>query len=87
MTEFEKLPVLVGFAPQVVHNSLAETISQAGLKQYHVAETENMRTLLSFKWHSGRSIPGKDERLFHLQRFLLMIKRRKCRLRKLQKKW
>lgn len=41
MTEYEKqLPAVVAFAPIVVHNSLAEVISKAGLKQIHVAETE-----------------------------------------------
>ena len=41
MTEYEKeLPAIVAFAPVVVHNSLAEAISKAGLKQMHVAETE-----------------------------------------------
>ncbi|MFZ2190169.1 MAG: 2,3-bisphosphoglycerate-independent phosphoglycerate mutase [Candidatus Magasanikiibacteriota bacterium] len=40
MTEYEKeLPIVVAYGPQVVHNSLAETISKAGLKQFHVAET------------------------------------------------
>ncbi len=41
MTEYEKeLPAVVAYAPIVVHNSLAEVISKAGLKQMHVAETE-----------------------------------------------
>jgi len=41
MTEFEKqLPAVVVYAPIVVHNSLAEVISKAGLKQFHIAETE-----------------------------------------------
>ena len=41
MTEYEKnLPAAVAFAPMVVHNSLAEVVSKAGLKQVHVAETE-----------------------------------------------
>lgn len=41
MTEYAKdLPVTVAFAPVVVHNSLAEVISKAGLKQVHIAETE-----------------------------------------------
>ncbi len=41
MTEFEKqLPVIVAYTPIVVHNSLAEVISKAGLKQFHIAETE-----------------------------------------------
>lgn len=41
MTEYEKeLPVVVAYPPVVIRNSLAETISRAGLKQAHVAETE-----------------------------------------------
>jgi len=41
MTEYEKnLPATVAYAPIVVHNSLAEVISKAGLKQMHAAETE-----------------------------------------------
>lgn len=41
MTEYEKnLPVIVAYEPVVIHNSLAEVISKAGLKQYHIAETE-----------------------------------------------
>lgn len=41
MTEYEKeIPVTVAFSPIVIHNSLAEVISGAGLKQFHIAETE-----------------------------------------------
>lgn len=41
MTEYEKeTPVVVAFPPVVVTNCLAEVISKAGLKQFHVAETE-----------------------------------------------
>jgi 2,3-bisphosphoglycerate-independent phosphoglycerate mutase len=41
MTEYEKgLPVEVAFAPVVIENTLAETISKAGLVQLHIAETE-----------------------------------------------
>lgn len=41
MTEYAKdLPVLVAFAPEVVKYPLARVISDAGLKQLHVAETE-----------------------------------------------
>lgn len=41
MMEYEKdLPVRVVYAPQVIHQSLAEIVSKAGLKQLHVAETE-----------------------------------------------
>ncbi len=41
MTEYEKaLPVDVTFAPVVIHNCLAEVLSNAGLTQFHIAETE-----------------------------------------------
>ncbi len=40
-TEYEKeLPVHVVFSPIVIRNSLAEVISNAGLTQFHAAETE-----------------------------------------------
>ncbi len=41
MTEYEKeIPVVVAFPPTIVHASLADVVSNAGLKQFHVAETE-----------------------------------------------
>ena len=41
LTEFEKdLPAVAAYPPVVVHNCLAEIISKAGLKQFHIAETE-----------------------------------------------
>ncbi len=41
MMEYEKdLPVEVAFAPQIVENPLAKVISDAGMKQLHIAETE-----------------------------------------------
>jgi 2,3-bisphosphoglycerate-independent phosphoglycerate mutase len=41
MMEYEKdLPVVVAYEPIVIHNCLAEVVSKAGLKQFHVAETE-----------------------------------------------
>ena len=41
LSEYEKeLPVVVAYPPVVIRNSLAETISKAGLKQAHLAETE-----------------------------------------------
>lgn len=41
MTEYEKdLPVTVAFRPLVVKNPLAKVISDAGLSQLHIAETE-----------------------------------------------
>lgn len=41
MTEYEKsLPVHVAFRPQNIDDSLAKVISDAGLPQFHIAETE-----------------------------------------------
>ncbi len=41
MTEYEKnLPVTIAFPPEVITQPLAQVISQAGLHQLHVAETE-----------------------------------------------
>ncbi len=41
MTEYEKgLPVEVAFPPVAIANGLAEVLSQAGLVQLHIAETE-----------------------------------------------
>ncbi len=41
MTEYEKdLPVMVAFPPEVIRTCLAKVLSDAGLKQLHIAETE-----------------------------------------------
>jgi len=49
MTEYEKdLPVLVAYPPIVVFNSLAEAVSRAGKKQFHVAETEKYAHITFF---------------------------------------
>lgn len=49
MTEYEKeIPVLVAFPPIVIHNCLSEMISKAGLRQYHVAETEKYAHITFF---------------------------------------
>ena len=41
MTEYEKdLPVLVAFQPEVVKTCLSKVVSDAGLAQLHIAETE-----------------------------------------------
>ncbi|MFH2018774.1 MAG: 2,3-bisphosphoglycerate-independent phosphoglycerate mutase [bacterium] len=41
MTEYEReLPVVVAYPPLVVNNCLAETVSEDGKKQFHIAETE-----------------------------------------------
>ena len=49
MTEYEKeLPVDVAFPPDIVRNCLAEVVSKAGLKQYHIAETEKYAHITFF---------------------------------------
>lgn len=49
MTEYEKeLPVEVAYGPMVVTNCLAEVISKAGLKQFHIAETEKYAHITFF---------------------------------------
>ncbi len=49
MTEYEKeLPVIVAYPPIIVTNSLAETVSKAGLKQVHIAETEKYAHMTFF---------------------------------------
>lgn len=49
MTEYEKeVPVAVAYPPVVVENCLAAVISQAGLKQYHLAETEKYAHITFF---------------------------------------
>lgn len=41
MTEYEKdLPVSVAFPPQAIENCMAKVVSEAGLRQLHIAETE-----------------------------------------------
>lgn len=49
MTEYEKeIPVIVAFPPSVVYNSMAQVISDADLKQFHVAETEKYAHITFF---------------------------------------
>lgn len=62
MTEYEKdLPAVVAFAPLVVKNSLAETVSKAGKKQFHVAETEKYAHITFFLNGTVEdNFPGED---------------------------
>lgn len=49
MTQYERdIPVSIAFPPIVVHNCLAQVLSTAGLKQYHVAETEKYAHITFF---------------------------------------
>lgn len=62
MMEYEKdLPVTVAFAPQVIRNSLAEVVSNAGLKQFHAAETEKYAHVTFFlNGTIEEPFPGED---------------------------
>ncbi len=65
MTEYEKeSPVSVAYPPIAVHNCLAEVISKAGLKQFHIAETEKYAHVTFFlNGTVEEPYPGED-RLF-----------------------
>ena len=64
MTHYESgLPVEVAFGPEEVH-SLAQAFSEAGWRQFHVAETEKYAHVTYF-FNGGReeAWPGEDRRL------------------------
>jgi 2,3-bisphosphoglycerate-independent phosphoglycerate mutase len=64
MTEYEAgLAVLVAFPPEIVR-SLAEAFSEAGWRQFHVAETEKYAHVTYF-FNGGREapFPGEDRLL------------------------
>ncbi len=65
MTEYEKeIPVLVAYPPTMVHATLAEVISTAGLKQYHVAETEKYAHVTFFlNGTIEAAFPGEDRKI------------------------
>jgi 2,3-bisphosphoglycerate-independent phosphoglycerate mutase len=66
MSEYEKdLPVKIAFPPVKVEVPLAAVISQAGLKQYHVAETEKYAHVTFF--FNG----GKEEQFEGEERLLV----------------
>ncbi len=56
--------VPVAFPPQDISNTLAETLSKAGLKQLHIAETEKYAHV-TFFFNGGREepFPGEDRAL------------------------
>jgi len=62
MTEYDKdIPVLVAFPPEYVDCPLAKVISDAGLKQLHMAETEKYAHATYF-FNGGREepFPGQE---------------------------
>jgi len=62
MTEFEKgLPIEVAVPPNVIKNTLAEAISNAGLTQLHIAETEKYAHVTFFlNGTKEEPFPGED---------------------------
>ncbi len=59
--EYEKnLPVEVVFPPEVLKNTLGEVLSQAGLKQLRIAETEKYAHVTYF-FNGGREIKSEGE--------------------------
>ena len=64
MTEYEEgLPVQVAFPPETAR-SLAQAMSEAGWRQFHVAETEKYAHVTYF-FNGGveTAWPGEDRRL------------------------
>jgi 2,3-bisphosphoglycerate-independent phosphoglycerate mutase len=65
MTTYEAgLPVQVAFPPHDVVNPVARVVSDAGMKQFHTAETEKYAHV-TFFFNGGREqpFPGEDRRL------------------------
>lgn len=61
MTEYEKdLPVAVAFPPEQVTTSLAKVVSDAGLMQLHIAETEKYAHVTYF-FNGGQEVVYKGE--------------------------
>lgn len=60
-TEYEKnLPIAVVFPQEVIKNTLGEVLSQAGLKQLRIAETEKYAHVTYF-FNGGREIQSAGE--------------------------
>ncbi|MBV9100093.1 MAG: 2,3-bisphosphoglycerate-independent phosphoglycerate mutase [Candidatus Dormibacteraeota bacterium] len=69
-TEYERgLPAAVAFPREDVHHTLAEVVSEQGLHQFHVAETEKYAHVTYF-------INGGRERAFPLEERLLVPSQR-----------
>lgn len=61
MTEYEKdLPVDVAYPPELIDYPLARVISDAGLNQLHIAETEKYAHV-TFFFNGGKEDPFKNE--------------------------
>ncbi|MFA6304976.1 MAG: 2,3-bisphosphoglycerate-independent phosphoglycerate mutase [Patescibacteria group bacterium] len=61
MTEYEKdLPMDVAFPPELIASPLAKVISEAGLKQLHIAETEKYAHV-TFFFNGGQEVSFTNE--------------------------
>lgn len=62
LTEYEKdLPVEVAYPPQIIETCLARVLSDAGLKQLHIAETEKYAHVTFFmNGMREEEFPGED---------------------------
>ncbi len=62
MTEYEKdLPVEVAYPPQLIENCLAKAVSDAGMRQLHIAETEKYAHVTFFlNGMVEQEFPGED---------------------------
>jgi 2,3-bisphosphoglycerate-independent phosphoglycerate mutase len=61
MTQYEEgLPVRIAFQPRPVRHPLADVVSKAGLKQFHIAETEKYPHV-TFFLNGGREDPFTGE--------------------------
>jgi 2,3-bisphosphoglycerate-independent phosphoglycerate mutase len=61
LTEYGKgIPTLVAFPPSVIETTLAQEVSQAGLSQAHIAETEKYAHATYFL-NGGRELPHPNE--------------------------
>ncbi|MFH0857419.1 MAG: 2,3-bisphosphoglycerate-independent phosphoglycerate mutase [Candidatus Magasanikbacteria bacterium] len=66
MTEYDKYtPALAVFGPGKAHKSMGEIISDAGLKQYYITETEHLAHL-KYYFHGGRETLAKDIEYEHI---------------------
>jgi 2,3-bisphosphoglycerate-independent phosphoglycerate mutase len=62
MSEYEKdLPANIAYPPDIIHECLAKVISDAGLKQFHIAETEKYaHVTFFFNGQREAPFPGED---------------------------
>ncbi|MEI6039851.1 MAG: 2,3-bisphosphoglycerate-independent phosphoglycerate mutase [Candidatus Berkelbacteria bacterium] len=62
MTEYDKnFDCLVAFPPEEINTTLAKEISEAGLDQAHIAETEKFAHV-TYYFNGGRQTPYKNEK-------------------------